>query len=226
MALPEEHKLPRNPDESFNLRTKTTGSIREGTKQYAGFNINSPKQLVEKLTLVLGTPPIDSKSNKPSASRAALRSYAADHTVIQTYLSWKRAEKRRQMVVSIQEKMSDDGFCRASYMQLGAETGRMSCIKPNNQQIPRDPAFRSCVQAPEGWTIVDADYAGMELRLAAAIAKDETMIKAFQDGADLHQVTADALGCTQARSLSLQTSACCSAVALMVFVTMREPLAW
>ena len=195
LALPEEHKLPREPDESFNLRTKTTGSIREGTKRYAGFNINSPKQLVEKLTHVLGTPPIDSKTNKPSASRAALRNYAADHTVIQTYLSWKRAEKRRQMVVSIQEKLSDDGFCRASYMQLGAETGRMSCIKPNNQQIPRDPVFRSCVQAPEGWTIVDADYAGMELRLAAAIAEDKTMIKAFQDGADLHQVTADALGC-------------------------------
>ena len=195
VALPEGHKLPRDPDGTFNLRAKTTGSVRAGTKQLAGFNINSPKQLVEKLTLLLGTAPLDSKTGRPSASRSALRNYAADHTVIQTYLAWKRAEKRRQMVGSIQEKMGADSFVRASYMQLGAETGRMSCIKPNNQQIPRDPVFRNCVQAPEGWLLVDADYSGMELRLAAAIAQDETMIKAFQDGADLHQVTADALGC-------------------------------
>ena len=43
--LPKEHKLPRDEDGSFNLRPKDTGSIREGTKKYAGFNLNSPKQL-------------------------------------------------------------------------------------------------------------------------------------------------------------------------------------
>ena len=51
------------------------------------------------------------------------------------------------MIESIQDKMSDDGFVRASYMQLGADTGRMSSIKPNNQQIPRDSEFRQCVQS-------------------------------------------------------------------------------
>ena len=45
--LPKEHKLPRDEDGSFNLRPKDTGSIRAGTKQYAGFNLNSPKQLRE-----------------------------------------------------------------------------------------------------------------------------------------------------------------------------------
>ena len=194
-ALPEEHKLPRDEDGSFNLRSKDQGKVRDGTKKYAGFNINSPKQLVEKLTVLLGGEPPRDANGKPSASRQALRSYAADHEVIQIYLEWKRCEKRRQMIESIQEKMDDTGFVRASYMQLGAESGRMSCIKPNNQQIPRDKQFRSCVEAPEGWALVDADFAQMELRLAAAVAKDKRMIAAFQAGEDPHTVTADSIKC-------------------------------
>ncbi len=194
-AMPEKHKLPRDENGSFNLRAKDEGKLRDGTKKYAGFNINSPKQLVEKLTVLLGGEPPRDANGKPSASRQALRSYAADHEVIQIYLEWKRCEKRRQMIESIQEKMDSAGFVRASYMQLGAESGRMSCIKPNNQQIPRDKQFRSCVEAPEGWLLVDADFGQMELRLAAAVANDERMIAAFLAGEDPHTVTAEAIGC-------------------------------
>ena len=193
-ALPEEHKLPRDEDGSFNLRARDQGKLRDGTKKYAGFNINSPKQLQDKLKVVLGKTPTDA-DGKPSASRQALRAYAADHEVVQIYLEWKRCEKRRQMIESIQQKMDKDGFVRASYMQLGAESGRMSCVKPNNQQIPRDPQFRGCVEAPEGYLLVDADFGQMELRLAASVAKDARMIKAFQDGEDPHTVTAESIGC-------------------------------
>tara|TARA_R110002020_G_scaffold285872_2_gene501405 strand:- start:1456 stop:3276 length:1821 start_codon:yes stop_codon:yes gene_type:complete len=195
-ALPEGKKLPRDEDGTFNLRAKDEGKIRDGSKRYKGFNLNSPKQLLEKLGDLLGETPKDA-NGKPSAARQALRAYAADHEVIQIYLEWKRADKRRQMINSIQEKMDGDGFVRASYMQLGAESGRMSCIKPNNQQIPRDPQFRGCVEAPEGYLLVDADFGQMELRLAAAIAKDERMISAFQRGEDLHTVTADTIGCSR-----------------------------
>ncbi len=194
-SMPEKHKLPRDEDGSFNLRAKDQGKVRDGTKKYAGFNINSPKQLVEKLTVLLGGEPPRDANGKPSASRQALRSYSADHEVIQIYLEWKRCEKRRQMIESIQEKMDSTGFVRASYMQLGAESGRMSCIKPNNQQIPRDKQFRSCVEAPEGWLLVDADFGQMELRLAAAVANDKRMITAFQMGEDPHTVTAEKVGC-------------------------------
>ena len=193
-ALPEEHKLPRDEDGAFNLRAKDQGKLRDGTKKYAGFNINSPKQLQDKLKAVLGKTPTDA-NGKPSASRQALRAYAADHEVIQIYLEWKRCEKRRQMIESIQEKMDKDGFVRASYMQLGAESGRMSCVKPNNQQIPRDPQFRGCVEAPDGYLLVDADFGQMELRLAASVANDARMIQAFQNGEDPHTVTAESIGC-------------------------------
>ena len=199
-ALPEEHKLPRDPDGSFNLRARTTGSVRLGTKQYAGFNIGSPKQLLEKLTLVLGETPIDPKTKgtnneKPSVSRTTLREYTGAHQVIATYLEWKKAEKRRQMVVSLLKHQDPDGFIRASYWQLGAETGRMTCSDPNLQQVPRDEQFRSAVVAPAGWKLLDADFSQMELRLAAIVAGDENMMLAFKEGKDLHTATAEALGC-------------------------------
>ena len=192
--LPFGKKLPRNEDGSFNLRAKDQGSVRLGTKKYAGFNIKSSKQLLEKLELVLGYTPVNN-DGKPSVAKDALKNCAADSPTIQTLMTWKRREKRRQMIESIQDKMSSDGFVRASYMQLGADTGRMSSIKPNNQQIPRDSEFRQCVQAPEGWKIVDADFSQMELRLAAALAKDKNMTTAFQRGEDLHDYTAQQMGC-------------------------------
>jgi DNA polymerase I len=188
-ALPEGKKLPRDPDGTFNLRSKPEGSVREGTKKQAGFNLNSPKQLLDVFTTLIGAIPVDN-TGKPSASRAALREYVGDHRVVAEYLAWKRVEKRRQMVEALLKHLGSTGFIKASYMQLGADTGRMSCIGPNLQQIPRDSRFRACVKAPAGWKLVVADYAQMELRLAAAEAEDPLMIRAFQDGLDLHTVTA------------------------------------
>ena len=71
--------------------------------------------------MILGTPPVDAEG-KPSASRQTLKSFAADSEIIQTYLVWKKTEKRRQMITSILEKLDDKGYVKASYMQLGADT--------------------------------------------------------------------------------------------------------
>ncbi len=191
-ALPAGHKLPRDPDGELNLRPKATGTVRGGDKRPAGFNINSPHQLKAVFTALLGQTPVDA-DGKPSCSRAALREYAADHEIVVQYLRWKRVEKRRQMVESLLKHQDPDGFIRASYLQLGADTGRMSCMSPNLQQCPRDPEFRDCVRSPEGWSLVVADYAQMELRLAAAEAGDALMKQAFQRGEDLHTVTARAI---------------------------------
>lgn len=192
-ALPQDAKLPRLEDGSINLNAKASGSARLGTKVQAGFNLNSPKQLVGALTTLLGEAPLDPKTGKPSASRQALRNYAADHHVVQTYLGWKRAEKRRQMVQALLDHQDADGFVRASYMQLGADTGRFSCRNPNLQQVPRDKGFRLAARAKPGYKFVVADFGQMELRLAAALSQDERMIQAFVDGEDLHTVTAQAI---------------------------------
>lgn len=76
------------------------------------------------------------------------------------------------------------------YGQIAAYSGRMACSGPNIQQIPRDPAFRACFTAPAGRSLVIADYSQIELRVAAQISRDERMMQAYQDGEDLHLLTA------------------------------------
>ena len=194
-ALPEEHKLPRDPDGSLNLRPRDTGYVRDGTKKYAGFNIGSPKQFIPKLEALLGEVPTDPTTGKVSTSKDALKQYEGDHPVVAMYLQWKRQEKRRQMTNKFLQHLEPDGYIRASYWQLGTETGRMSCSDPNLQQVPKDSTFRAAVRAPEGWKILDADYSQMELRLAAIVADDIKMQQAFIDGKDLHTATSESLGC-------------------------------
>ena len=204
-ALPEGEKLPRDPDGSFNLRAKATGAKsglahqvrRYGEYKPAGFNIGSPAQLLKKFTALIGKPPYDERNKRNSACKAALAAHQADYPCITTYLEWKRLDKRRQMITSMLEKQHEDGFIRSSYMQCGAETLRMTSSGPNMQQVPRDEDFRACAEAPEGWVFIDADYSQAELRLAAAVSGDRTMIRAYQEEQDLHDLTATAIGCSR-----------------------------
>ena len=78
----------------------------------------------------------------------------------------------------------------AEFHLAGAETGRMSCSKPNLQQIPRDKAFRALFAAPAGRVFVICDYSQMELRVAAQIAGEESLIEAYRQGQDTHKKTA------------------------------------
>ena len=204
-ALPDGHKLLRNEDGTFNLRAKKSGTKsdnpkmieRYGKYKEAGLNLGSPKQMLEKFEAVIGEKPYDEKNERHSTSKAALAPYQEEFPCVETYLNWKHLVKREQMVASMIEKQGDDGFIRAGYMQVGAETLRMTSNTPNMQQIPRDEDFRACAAAPEGWVFLDADYSQAELRLAAWIAKDEKMMQAYIDGQDLHQLTADAIGCSR-----------------------------
>ncbi len=187
-ALPEHAKLHRGVDGKLLYQTKPGAKGKKVDAEI--FNLNSPVQLLKKFTALLGEAPVDPKTDKQSASKAALQEYVAEHKVVADYLRWKRLEKRRQMAETLLKNLSKDGFIRASYLQMGADTGRMSCMSPNLQQIPRDLRFRACVQAPAGWRLVVADYGQMELRLAAAEAQDPLMTRVFQEGKDLHTITA------------------------------------
>ena len=187
-ALPDHAKLCRGLDNKLLYQTKPGAKGKKVDAEI--FNLNSPVQLLKKFTALLGSAPVDPKTEKQSASKAALQEYVAEHKVVADYLRWKRVEKRRQMAETLLKNLSKDGFIRASYLQMGADTGRMSCMSPNLQQIPRDVRFRAAVQAPAGWRLVVADYGGMEMRLAAAEAQDPLMTRAFQDGKDLHTITA------------------------------------
>jgi DNA polymerase I len=85
------------------------------------------------------------------------------------------------------------GRLHPDYLQLGSQAGRMSCQRPNVQQVPRESQYRRAIRAPEGQVLIKADYSQIELRIAAMMAEDETMLQAFQAGKDLHVVTGAAV---------------------------------
>lgn len=114
------------------------------------------------------------------------------HPAVQDLLTLRGYEKVK---TSFGENIMDlinpyTGRIHPSYQQLGADTGRFSCAKPNVQQIPHDSLFRACFIASPGNKIITADYAGAELRLLAELSQDPAFIEAFRSGQDLHSRTA------------------------------------
>ena len=79
-----------------------------------------------------------------------------------------------------------DGRARPTVYTLGTDTGRMSCTRPNLQQLPREGGIRSCITADPGQLLIGADYSGVELRVAAALSGDPQLRQMIADGIDLH----------------------------------------
>lgn len=181
-------RLPREDDGTFNTRLKETGSVRLGTKKLAGFNINSSQQLLQWFKY-LNIEPLDD-TGKPSTDKKVLARYLSDE-LVRLLLHYKRVEKRTGMAQKLQEHCGEDGRIHARFMPLATGTGRFASSGPNLQQVPRDPDFR-CAFKPStpDRRLVQADYSGMELRVAAAIAEEQAMIDAFNAGADIHTRTA------------------------------------
>lgn len=80
-----------------------------------------------------------------------------------------------------------DGRARPTVYTLGADTGRMSCVRPNLQQVSREGGLRACFTADPGHLLVSADFAGVELRVAAALSGDRDLAAIMDDPErDLH----------------------------------------
>ena len=90
--------------------------------------------------------------------------------------------------------IAEDGRIHSTLNQKETRTGRISSTEPNLQNIPvRKPLgseLRKFFVAKEGYTLIDADYSQIELRVLAHMADDANMIKAFESGEDIHRVTA------------------------------------
>jgi DNA polymerase-1 len=108
----------------------------------------------------------------------------------------KKAKKWRSTWVDTFLKTADAGNrCHPSINPLRARTARMSITGIPAQTLPAsDSTIRRCFVADRGQLIASVDYQAQELRVLAALSKDQTMIQAFKDDADLHQLTADAAG--------------------------------
>jgi DNA polymerase I-like protein with 3'-5' exonuclease and polymerase domains len=88
-----------------------------------------------------------------------------------------------------------DARARPTVYTLGTDTGRMSCVRPNLQQLPRQGGVRACINADPGHLLISADFSGVEIRVMAALSQDPNLIKILAEGADLHaMVAAQAFG--------------------------------
>ncbi|MFI3250797.1 MAG: DNA polymerase I [Eubacteriales bacterium] len=157
------------------------------------FNINSPKQLGHILFEILGLPP--SKKTKTGYSTNVEVLEKLDHPIIPLLLEYRTTSKLNSTYVEGLLKVVDhNSKIHTSFQNTVTATGRLSSTEPNLQNIPiRTPLgakMREMFVAEPDMVLIDADYSQIELRLLAHMAKDETMIAAFQSGEDIHAQTA------------------------------------
>ena len=193
--------IPRDPDGAFNLRTKDSGKVRDGTKKLKGFNISSTYQVGEALQNCGVVLPLTS-TGKPSLDKKFLAFVEVDQDsfpenakhLIFAYKEYKTSSTLLKHITTIIDAIEVDSRIHASFNQLGADTGRMSCSQINLQQIPskppHGPAFRSLFRARSGYYLVIADFGQIEIRVAASISGEQAMINAYKKGRDLHTETA------------------------------------
>jgi DNA polymerase I len=182
--------LPREADGSFNTREKTSGSIRLGTKVFAGFNPRSTQQMARRFKEAGILLPPDAKGG-PSLDQNILAFQRKTRPLIEQYLTWKAIATRVSHVDTLIESVSPvTGRIHANYKQMGTDTGRMSCASPNLQQVPKEGTFRELFSACDGYTLLVADFSQVELRVAAHLSKEPIMVEAYKAGRDLHTETA------------------------------------
>ncbi|MBQ9552056.1 MAG: DNA polymerase I [Clostridia bacterium] len=159
------------------------------------FNLNSPKQLGEALFEKLRLP--NGKRTKSGWSTTAelLEKLADDYPVVEKILLYRQYTKLNSTYcVGLIKAIGADGRIHSTLNQTETRTGRISSAEPNLQNIPvrsdLGREMRKFFVARPGCLLVDADYSQIELRVLADAADDQTMIDAFNNGDDIHAITA------------------------------------
>ncbi len=160
------------------------------------FNINSPKQLGAVLFEELMLPTQKKTKTGYSTNVDVLEKLSPYHPIIDEILEYRSLSKLKSTYADGLLKVTDEnGIIHTSFNQTVTATGRLSSTEPNLQNIPirteRGRELRRFfIPKSSDYVLVDADYSQIELRILAAIAEDEKMIKAFRDNEDIHTLTA------------------------------------
>jgi len=162
------------------------------------FNVGSPKQLGEILFDEMGLE--GGKKGKTGAYATGadvLEDLAAEgHDLPARVLDWRQVSKLKSTYTdALQEHINaETGRVHTSYLQTGANTGRLASSDPNLQNIPvrseEGRRIREAFVAEPGRVLVSLDYSQIELRILAHIADIEQLKQAFRDGQDIHAATA------------------------------------
>ncbi len=163
------------------------------------FNLASPKQLgpilFEKLKLV--DKPKKTKTGQYSTAEEVLSTLAKEHSIVSDILDWRSLQKLQNTYVDALPKEINSKTKRVHtiYNQAVAATGRLSSNNPNLQNIPirtkRGQQVRKAfIPRDENHVLMAADYSQIELRIIAALSKDQGMVSAFRNNEDIHSATA------------------------------------
>lgn len=153
-------------------------------------NLNSRDQVLKLLR--------ERGINLPDYRAGTLEFYLRKHpkcAVIRYILDYKEHEKRLSWDYP-KHVNPVTGRIHPNISQIGARTGRFAFSHPNLQQVPKLESFRRMFIAEDGYQLITADYSQIELRVLAERASDKVMIKAFKEGVDFHQTTADLIAKT------------------------------
>ena len=160
------------------------------------FNINSPKQLGTILFDKLNLKPTKKTKSGYSTDVDALEKIKGSHPIIEKILEYRQIAKLNSTYVEGMFPFINikTGRIHTFFHQTVTATGRLSSTEPNLQNIPTrselGKKLRKAFKAGNGKVFVDADYSQVELRILAHMANDETMISAFNSGADIHTISA------------------------------------
>lgn len=174
-----------------------SGRIRElaGTD----FNLNSPKQLGQVLFDILKLDPKakKTKTGQYATNEQVLTRLAPKHEIVQCILDHRGANKLKNTYVDTLPGFISEstGRIHTTYNQTITATGRLNSTNPNLQNIPirTDKGRRireAFVAGNDECTLLAADYSQIELRICAALSKEEAMMEAFIEGKDIHTATA------------------------------------
>jgi len=158
------------------------------------FNINSPKQLGEVLFDTLELKPKNAKKTgggQRSTKESELEKLQDEHPIIADILRYRELKKLVSTYIdNLPEMVGSDGRLHSTLLQTGTSTGRMASKDPNLQNIPMRTAegrmVRGAFVAESGYQLVAIDYSQIELRIAAMMSQDPTMIDIFKRGEDVH----------------------------------------
>lgn len=182
--------------------TEDKAEIEKKMEKLVGhpFNPSSPSQLAVILFDELKLPTKGIKSGKTGFSTAAseLEKLQGQHPLIDLIFDQREVSKLLSTYVDTLPTLADkDGRVHTTFGQAIAATGRLSSSDPNVQNIPiRTEAgrrIRRAFIATPGMELLSCDYSQIELRVVAALARDEKMLAAFNSGTDIHTATAAAI---------------------------------
>ncbi|MBQ6967586.1 MAG: DNA polymerase I [Lachnospiraceae bacterium] len=171
--------------------------LEGGIYQSAGeeFNINSPKQLGQILFEKMGIEGGKKTKTGYSTSAEVLEKLSPEYPFVRDILKYRTYAKLKATYADgLQPFIREDGRIHSTFNQTVTATGRISSADPNLQNIPvrteEGRAFRRVFIPKDGYSFIDADYSQIELRILASLSGDKKLIEAYNEGKDIHAITA------------------------------------